>query len=282
VTGGGTATYNWVVTKAEQVDGGLHVRGLHLAAVSYLNSKPILYGLGERAGVRLSLDVPSRLVGYMDGSRQPGADAALLPVIDYLRLEDVALLPVSGIGCDGPTLTVRIFSDRPVGQIETLAVDGDSHTSVVLAQVVMSKLFGRKVGVVRLTAETVGPRLLIGDKVITAAPTGMEHQLDLGEAWKRLTGRPCLFAGWFVKLGADVERVRAVLAEAADAGLARREEIVQEYAPKMGWPVDVARKYVFEYLRYGVGDAQVAAVREFYRLAAEVGAVEAGRELRVI
>jgi chorismate dehydratase len=270
------------VTKAEQVDGGLHVRGLHLAAVSYLNSKPILYGLGARAGVRLSLDVPSRLVGYMDGTRQPGADAALLPVIDYLRLKDVALLPVSGIGCDGPTLTVRIFSDRPVGQIETLAVDGDSHTSVVLAQVVMSKMFGRKVGMVKLTAETVGPRLLIGDKVITSAPAGMEHQLDLGEAWKQLTGRPFLFAGWFVKLSADIERVRAVLAEAAEAGLARREEIVQEYGPKMGWPVDVARKYVFEYLRYGVGDAQVAAVREFYRLAAQVGAVEAGRELVVV
>ena len=41
--------------------------------------------------------------------------------------------------------------------------------------------------------------LLIGDKVVTREPRGMGFQLDLGAAWKELTGLPFVFAVWMVR-----------------------------------------------------------------------------------
>ncbi len=104
---------------------------LTIGSVSYLNAKPLIYGLdsADDRDLRLVLDVPSRLG---DGLRDRRFDVALLPVIDIQRIDGLRLLTSGGIGCDGPTLTVRIFSGRPIQQIKTLACDPDSHTSVAL------------------------------------------------------------------------------------------------------------------------------------------------------
>ena len=82
-----------------------------VAAVSYLNARPLIHGLEANPAVELSLDVPSRL---LDGLRDATSDVALLPVIDYQRLDGLTIIPAGGIGSDGPTLTVRIFSRVPI------------------------------------------------------------------------------------------------------------------------------------------------------------------------
>jgi hypothetical protein len=46
----------------------------------------------------------------------------LLPVIDYQRLDDLTIIPAGGIGSDGATLTVRIFSRAPIAQVKSLAL----------------------------------------------------------------------------------------------------------------------------------------------------------------
>src|SRR5687768_6774488 len=82
-------------------------RLLRVGSVSFLNAKPLIYGLEGAADVELSLAVPSGLLG---GLRAGELDVALLPVIDYQRMEGLRIVPGGGIGCDGETLTVRIFS----------------------------------------------------------------------------------------------------------------------------------------------------------------------------
>src|SRR4051794_38517029 len=104
-----------------------HPGQIRLASVSYLNARPLIYGLDTDPQIRLILDVPSKLIEHLrDGS----ADVALLPAIDYQRMPDLRIVPAGGIGCDGPTLTVRIFAKQPIETIRTLACDPDSHTSV--------------------------------------------------------------------------------------------------------------------------------------------------------
>ena len=73
-----------------------------VASVSYLNARPLIFGLESDPAVSLSLDVPSKLVDHL---RAGEADVALLPVIDYQRLEGLTIIPAGGIGSDGPTLT---------------------------------------------------------------------------------------------------------------------------------------------------------------------------------
>src|SRR5215211_3632850 len=114
-------------------------RPLHIGSVSFLNAKPLIYGLEGARDVRLSLDVPARLLQGLVDER---FDVALLPVIDYQRMPGLRLLTSGGIGCDGPTLTVRVFSAVPVEQIRTLACDTDSHTSVALARILLAERYG--------------------------------------------------------------------------------------------------------------------------------------------
>ena len=124
-------------------------RVFHVGSVSYLNAKPLIYGLVEQADIDLDLVVPSRLI---DGLQSQRYDVALLPVIDYQRLPGLRILTSGGIGCDGPTLTVRIFSATSVDKITTLACDTDSHTSVALARIILAETFGLHPEMIELTS----------------------------------------------------------------------------------------------------------------------------------
>ncbi|CAN5384242.1 menaquinone biosynthesis protein [soil metagenome] len=246
---------------------------LRLGSVSFLNAKPLIYGLEEEPRISLSLAVPSMLAEMLD---RGAVDVALLPVIDYQRLRDLRLIRAGGIACNGPTLTVRIFSKVPLDQIDTLACDPDSHTSVALAAVLMAERWGRRPKHVALRDPNLSPdtaRLLIGDKVITEEPQGFDYQLDLGEAWKDLTGLPFVFAAWMARPGAELGEWPARLERAKHQGLANIDAILARHAAPLGWPVDIARRYLTEYLRFNIGDREIAAIELFHQLAAKHGLI---------
>jgi chorismate dehydratase len=246
--------------------------------VSFLNARPLIYGLGEVQDVSLSLDVPARL---LDGLRGGRFDVALLPVIDYCRMDGLSVIPSGGIGCDGPTLTVRVFSHVPPQQITTLACDPDSHTSVALARVILKRLYGRSPAFISLpeaSGKAGEARLLIGDKVVCEEPAGFEHQIDLGAAWKELTGLPFVFAVWVARGGVDLGDLPARLASAKKAGLANLPEIIRRYAVPRGWPPGLALQYMSVYLNYDIGARQLEAIRTFHRMAADEGIVSASDE----
>src|SRR5256714_12817867 len=142
---------------------------LRIGSVSYLNAKPLIHGLENQHDLSLILDVPSKL---LPGLREKRFDIALLPVIDFQRLENLNIVPSGGIGCDGPTLTVRIFSRVPIERIKTLACDTDSHTSVALARIILAEEFGIHPRLIDLLktdephAKLAEAQLLIGDKVV--------------------------------------------------------------------------------------------------------------------
>src|SRR5690349_3383474 len=123
---------------SERVEAHSRKRPIRLGSVSYLNAKPLIYGLENSEDLQIALDVPSKLLEDLQGDL---FDLALLPVIDYQRMENLCAVPSGGIGSDGQTLTVRIFSKRPIEQIHTLACDTDSHTSVALARIILAETF---------------------------------------------------------------------------------------------------------------------------------------------
>ena len=245
---------------------------LRVGSVSFLNAKPLIYGLERDPEVNLSLEVPSRL---LEGMRAKRYDVSLLPVIDYQRMEGLRLLMAGGIGCDGPTLTVRIFSRVPIDEVRTLACDTDSHTSVALARVVLAETYGATPEFVPLTdqahAASSTARLLIGDKVVSEEPAGFPHQLDLGEAWKRLTGLPFVFAAWMARGDVELRDLPARLERAKREGLLNAERIAAREAPPRGWPIDVALRYLTESLRFDIGPGQLAAIERFHALAHKHG-----------
>jgi chorismate dehydratase len=255
---------------------------LRIGSVSYLNAKPLIYGLERDERVELHLAVPSKL---LDGLREQRYDVALLPVIDYQRMEGLRVVPSGGIGSDGETLTVRIFSRRPMEQIERLACDTDSHTSVALARVLLAERYDRRPEFVDLRAEAAGgydALLLIGDKVVCEEPRGFPYQIDLGQTWKETTGLPFVFAVWMARVGVELGDLPEKLKTAKRAGLQHVDQLVEQFAVPRGWPAEVAQRYMTAHLKYDVGSRELQAIRLFHRLAAKHG-VLAGtpRELKV-
>lgn len=263
---------------------------IRVGIVRFLNTTPLVDGLEKLPQLALTPVVPSRLAGMLRGGE---VDLALVSVIDAARSTmdgtgTLSMLSCGMIGCDGPTLTVRVFSAVPLDQATTLAADTDSHTSIALAQVILKRAYGRSVKVVPFDARERVSRggdspeqrewpetlLMIGDKVVTDSPPAVRYpyQLDLGEEWKKLTGLPFVYAIWMCR-SADVQNAAqrerlsvatALLDRQLRHNLTRMDRIILEKASEFRWPPDLARKYLGELLRYRVGEREREAVRRFF------------------
>jgi chorismate dehydratase len=121
---------------------------------------------------------------------------------------------------------------------------------------------------------TCDARLLIGDKVVCEEPAGFEHQIDLGSAWRELTGLPFVFAVWTARQGVDLAELPERLEKAKGEGLKHVEEIVKRHAVARGWPAGLALQYLTMYLRFDVGPRELEAIERFHELAARHGAIE--------
>ena len=262
-----------------------------VGCVSYLNAKPLIAGLDDEPGIAVRTDVPARLLADLESGE---VDIALCPVFDFFSSkQELALVPVGAIGCEGPTLTVRLYSQVPIDQITTLHADTDSHTSVALVQVLLAKLFGVRPKMVDYEArertaegriaESPQAMLLIGDKVVTGSPLAVQYryQMDLGEGWHELTGLPFVFAMWMTRAGCDLGDLPGRLADRLDANLPQRLLIAERYAQQHGWPDDLAEHYLIDVLRYKVGRLELEAVARFGRLVSELGLCKQTREVRL-
>jgi len=262
-----------------------------IGCVSFLNAKPLIDGLDGRANPLVKFDVPS---GLLAGLEAGDVDIALCPVIDLQRSTvPLDIVPAGGIGCDGPTLTVRIFSKVPINQITEVHADTDSHTSIALMRVLLAEVCGLKPKVIHYNAreQVAGNRvvtepttmLLIGDKVVTSAPAREKYpyQTDLGEAWKNLTGMPFVFAVWMTPREKNLGDLPALLIATRQFNETQIESIVDRYARNLGWPRELAVQYLGHWLKYAIGPRELAAIRLFFEKAKQHGVIEELREVVV-
>src|SRR5690606_9477044 len=156
---------------------------VRIGCVSYLNTVPMIEGLELLPEADLVKAVPAKLVSMLERDE---VDVAIVSLIDAARASSpMGILPVGMIGSDGPTLTVRLFSQAPPEHITRVHADTDSHTSVAVCRLLPAEQFGIDAKIVDydareqmptspdepIDAETANPwpeaMLLIGDKVVT-------------------------------------------------------------------------------------------------------------------
>lgn len=264
-------------------------RVARIGCVSFINSKPLIDSLQDLPDPQVRFDVPS---GLLEDLVRGEVDIALCPVADYFRSpQPLRIVPVGGIACEGPTLTVRLFSRVPFEQITEVYADTDSHTSVNLMRVLLDALFGLRPQVIDYNArEQVANHcvvtdpatvLLIGDKVVTAAPPAEDypHQMDLGEAWNRLTGLPFVFAVWMARQETELGDLPQTLEQVRLANMQRIDAIVERYAAVHGWEADLATRYFREYLRFAIGPRELEAIARFGAMGQTLGLWDAARPL---
>ncbi|MFG0247032.1 MAG: menaquinone biosynthetic enzyme MqnA/MqnD family protein [Phycisphaerales bacterium JB052] len=254
-----------------------------IAAVQFLNTISLIEGLETWNGCTLTKAIPSRIAQMLVDYQ---ADIGLASIVDAADPQnDLALIPAGMIGCDGPTLTVRLFSSVPPEQITRVHADTDSHTSVMLADVLLRELHAVKAEFVPYDArermsdddaptnpEEAWPEtlLLIGDKVVVDSPPAVRypHQIDLGEAWHTLTGLPFVYACWMCRR-ADldtpmVDEASAMLERVRLRNTQRLDWLVSREAKAHRWPGDLAREYIGELLKFNIDDRARQAVALFF------------------
>lgn len=216
---------------------------MRLGSVSYLNAKPLLYGLEAR------LATPAVLAGWL---RAGEVDAALVPVVEVMENPVYWLVDGLGIGCLGPVYSVFLALRKPLGEVRRVALDPASRTSVRLTRWLLEQHHGLPVEYVD-RGEAADAQLLIGDPAIAFRHANPEVPLlDLGEAWREATGLPFVFAVWALRApDAELaERLRA----AARKGLAARTEIARQ-----PWELE----YLTQHIRYELGEPERAGLARF-------------------
>jgi len=279
-------------TGSPQAQAESGTRTARIAAVSYLNTTPMIRGIEAWRDAELVTAVPARLA---DMVLEGEADVGLVSLADYARAGDaLALLSAGMIGCDGATLTVRVFSAVPPSEITVLHSDSDSHTSAVLAQIILAETYQcrpsiqvfdarERSGAGEGSPDEVWPEslLLIGDKVVTDSPPAVRYpyQIDLGEAWHALTGLPFVYAVWMCRRDRSEDRVVRTTAALLDRqrrrNRVRLDQVITEEAKRRGWPGDLARRYVGELLRFDVDERAAKAVGVFFDKASALGLLPA-------
>jgi len=112
---------------------------IRIGAVSYLNSKPLIAGLADNPQVELTLDVPARLAESLAVGE---LDAGLIPTIEFFRGDYYEMAPGVGICSNGPVLSVLLLATKCISELQTVALDPSSRTSVMLTRIILEKYFG--------------------------------------------------------------------------------------------------------------------------------------------
>lgn len=252
---------------------------LRIGAVSYLNTRPLIYGLrDELEGFgELSLNLPSRLA---DDLRMGRLDVGLIPSFEYFNLQGQGYQIVSDavIACHGPVWSVRLMSRVPVAKIRTLAVDEGSRTSVALTKVLLASHFSLRPQVVPLPIEQdpeavqTDAVLVIGDRAMHPPVAMYEEIWDLGERWCDWTGLPFVFAMWVARPGIEPsDKLQAALSRSRDAGMNHIERISQAEAGPHGLTIADLKRYFEQNLHFRLGSRELSGLQTFHRHAHRQG-----------
>jgi chorismate dehydratase len=257
---------------------------LRLGAVSYLNTKPLVYGLDAVPDqFHMRFDVPSQCAALLHKGE---VDLGLIPAIEYLR-GDYCIVPDISIASDGPVMSVAVFTRKPIDQVTSLALDTSSRTSVALTRILCARRWGIKPVFVEAQPDLEAmlrasdAALVIGDPAFEIDPAKAQvTKLDLGEEWRAMTGLPFVYAMWTGRPGGVTAAQVKRLQQARDEGVASLPAIAK--AEGGGHPVREARAlgYLRDNLKYGLGDREAAGLQRFLKLGVEAGVMPVHRLLR--
>ena len=255
-----------------------------LGAVPYLNTRPLVAALErDLAPFALSYSVPSRCARELaDGT----IDVGIIPVVEYARsARPYWIVPNIAIGSQGPVLTVRLFCRCPLPQIERIALDTSSRTSVALLSILLREKFALTPQLIEAPPdlgamlERADAALLIGDQVFPHLDGDVES-LDLGREWTAMTDLPFVFAFWAGHQQALTPVQVQQLQRAKDQGVCQVPSIAAAHSRECGGSPEFYERYLTCHIRFDLDEAARSGLQLFYQLAYRHGLIDAVPPLR--
>ena len=206
---------------------------IKISAVSYLNTKPFLHGLdisSVKNKIKLTQDTPAQSAQKLLTGE---IDIGLVPIAVIPQLKNPQIVSPFCIGANGKVKTVCLFSDVPLEEINTIYLDYQSRTSVLLVQLLMKEYWKRNVtflpaleGYENSIKNNIAA-VIIGDRAI-AKLGKYAYEYDLAEAWKQYTDLPFVFAAWVSNKEIEQDFLDDFNA-ALQIGWSNRSQLLEQY-----------------------------------------------------
>ncbi len=257
-----------------------------LGTVPYLNVQPMLWAI-ERGlvgkGISIVSEVPRRLAASLNNGAY---DTAIVPVFEYFRHPNqYTYIQGPVIASRGEVYSVLLFSTEPWETLKRVYLDSSSLTSVNLFKVLAAE---KGLHVEYIDTSHHAPPLplppgtgwvVIGDPAM--AQRGMHPcSMDMGLAWRDLTGLPFVFAAWLAPRNLRKPGLAELLNESLETGLQNLERVAADSAARFGFSPQFALRYFTTHIHYHLGNEELAGWAEFGRLCYKHGLTSSLPELQ--
>lgn len=213
--------------------------------------------------IELGVNYPALVAGQLQKGE---IDIALLPVAAISTIAGARIVSDYGIAANGTVASVAIFSQVPIEEIETVYLDYQSRTSVMLARLLFRDYWKKEVAfkpapedyIEHIKDNTAG--VIIGDRALQHL-ADFKYVYDLASAWKDYTGLPFVFAAWVANKDLPdifIEQFN----QANAAGLNYIDNIVAAHP----YPYYDLKKYYTENIHYLLDDEKKKGLHKFTEL----------------
>ncbi len=287
---------------------------LRISVVEYLNTAPLVWGFtdGPLTGrYDLSFTVPSLCAQAL---RKGEADVAIIPAIEYQRVDGVVALPGMSVAAKDEVRSILVISKKPIGRARRITLDRCSRSSAALVRLLCGEHWGIRPEFVDMDPEPAAmlaeadAALLIGDpalRIAVKADALMTKQpggegcctgdpseqpvpgvdtlflYDVAHQWREMTGRPCVLAIWVARREAARPEVVADFLASKEYGLAHIADIAEGAALKLDLPAEALERYLRENIDFSLDDENRAGLELYFQKCAEAGLIRRRKPLEL-
>jgi chorismate dehydratase len=273
---------------------------LRISIVQYLNTTPLVWGFTNgplKGKYDLSFTVPSLCA---EALRSNAADIAIIPAIEYQRIDDLVILPDLAIASKTRVRSLLLVSKVPLEKARNIALDSSSRSTQVLTKILCQQkwkiapeflemppdlpsmlvradaalLIGDPALRLSLATESGTRRGEAGEQICSAASAGIAddstlHIYDVVEQWRRMTTLPAVLAVWAARRKVATPEVIDDFQSSRNYGLRRLSEISTQAAADLNLPANKLQRYLTENINYTLDEENLRGLTAFFAAAAE-------------
>ncbi|MHB8640651.1 MAG: menaquinone biosynthetic enzyme MqnA/MqnD family protein [Candidatus Acidiferrales bacterium] len=288
---------------------------LRISIVEYLNTAPLVWGFteGPLAGkYDLSFTVPSQCA---EALRRGDVDVAIMPAIEYQRMEGVVILPGMSVAAKGEVRSILVVAKKPIDRVKRIALDTSSRSSAALVRLLTAGHWGIDPEFVDAAPDPpamladADAALVIGDPALRialkmeflfakkprdgACCQGDAEDLpvpgypsvfvyDVAYQWREMTGKPCVLALWAGRRDKITPQVVADFQASKQFGLEHIEDIAEGASVKLGLPADSLESYLRDNIDFSLDDENLAGLNLYFEKCAAAGLTPRARPVEFV